>query len=227
MSTRMHVVSMSVAVGLAVGAPALGQIVFQNNNDLGWFTPFNSSTAAGTRYGDAGWLGGPGAAPVFMTGIRMQLATFGGSPAGSTDITFRFHDGDPAGQFFGPGTVLYSTTITGVTLPASAAGTPSYFDLYVPLPLVATAGNFNNVGWSIGVENFSYGGSMGFGVASASAQIVGFSTFNASTFDGTSWSLFSFGGPANYVVEMTGVPTPGAAALLAVGGLAAARRRRR
>lgn len=227
MNKRSHVALLAVAAGLALAAPAFGQIVYQNNNDLGWFTPFNSATPAGTRYGDAGWLGGPGAAPVFMTGIRMQLATFGPSPAGTTDITFRFHDGDPAGQFFGPGTVLYSTTITGVTLPASTSNAPSYFDLLVPLPLVATAGNFNNVGWSIGIENFNYGGSFGFGVASAGAQTVGFSTFNASTFDGTSWSLFSFGGPANYVVEMTGVPTPGAAALLALGGLSAARRRRR
>jgi len=226
-------------IGLGLGAGVLGvvgasasasDIVFQNAFDNGFFTPFNSGTSPAIRYGDSGWLSTGSGDPIALAEITLGLIVSGTSGAGTTDITFTFNDGDPSGLVFGPGTTLYSTTITGVELPAVDDGFVGFF-LTIPLPGVVTSGGFNNVGWSVGVDNFSYDAEFGFMAATAGSQTAGFYTNNASFFNGTNWSLFSFGadpnfGVANFVATITQVPTPGAALLLALGGLAGARRRR-
>ena len=95
---------------------------------------------------------------------------------------------------FGSGAELYSTTLRGVTLPAAAfEGFPEYFSIEIPLPSVQTLGGFNNVGWSVALENFNFEGSFGFQVGACFDQVVGFYTNNASFFDGSNWSLFAFG----------------------------------
>jgi hypothetical protein len=208
-------VAAGAALGLC-GASAIGQqVLFQNSNDNGFFAPFTSATPAGVRYGDAGWLTPGGSPPYFLYSITLRLAAFGSETPGTANLSFRFHDGDPAGLFFGPGTVLHSATVP-VAIPAAPLGQdPTYFDVEIPLPNVRTAGNFNNVGFSIGVQNFSYSGSLGFACATGSAvgQPVGFYTSNASFFNGTAWSLFAFGadpvtGVANFVATITGDLTP-------------------
>jgi MYXO-CTERM domain-containing protein len=224
-----------VLAGVLAGpAPsAHAQVVFSNLSNNGFFTPFSANTAPGTRFGDSGWLTPPGAAPTTLTEITLGLVVAGGSLAGSTDIVFTFNDGDPSGLVFGPGTTLYSTTISNVALPASpVTGGPAFFNLTIPLPGVVTSGNFNNIGWSVGVENFAYAGQFGFQCSTASGQTAGFYTNNASSFvPGSGWNLFSFGsdpnrGVANFVATVS-IPSPGAVGLLGVAALAAARRRRR
>lgn len=219
------------AVAALAGVASAQPVVFQNIRDNGYFTPFSSTFASGIRYGDSGWLTGPGNPGVGLYDITLGLAVVGSTlGAGTTDITFTFNDGDPSGQVFGPGSTLYSTTITNVTLPDSNDGV-AFFDLTIPLPGVVTSGGFNNIGWSIGVSNFNYSGSFGFQVSSAIGQQVGFYTSNASFYNGASWSLFSFGpdpvyGVANYVATVRQVPAPAAAGVLGLGVLAARRRRR-
>lgn len=227
---QMRTVAFLTAIGgLAIGAHA--QVVFQNSNDNLSFTPFTSSTPAGTRFGDSGWIGSGSDAPVALNAITLGLAVFGTSAAGTTDLTFTFNDGDPSGLVFGPGSTLYSTTITNVSLPASSGGA-SLFSITIPLAGTMTTGGYNNIGWSVGVQNFNYGGSFGFQCASSFAQTVGFYTNNASQYNPStsSWSLFSFGsggfGVANFVAELT-VPSPSGASMLAVAGAFACRRRRR
>jgi hypothetical protein len=215
--------------GLAMGANA--QVVFQNSNDNGTFTPFSSSTPAGTRFGDSGWFGSGSDAPVALNAITLGFAVFGTSGGGTTDLTFTFNDGDPSGLVFGSGSTLYSTTITNVALPAVSGG-GAIFSVTIPLAGTLTTGGYNNIGWSVGVQNFNYAGSFGFQCASAFVQTVGFYTNNASQYDpgSNSWSQFSFGsggfGVANFVAELT-VPSPSSAGLLAVAGVVACRRRRR
>lgn len=183
------------AAGLPVATSSAQQVVFDAGSDNGFFTPFNASNAATVKYGDSGWLGpGPGAPGVVLGSITLRLATWGSPLPGSTDLEFTLNDGDPSGLVFGTGAVLYSTTITGVELPAAAfPPDAAYFELDVPLPNVATLGGFNNVGWSIRCRNFSFQGQFGFQVSTCGAQYAGFYTNNASYFNGSSWSLFSFG----------------------------------
>lgn len=226
----------AAAALLTISGAASAQVVFENIWNNGFFTPFNSSTPASVRYGDSGWIGTGSSAPVTLNKIVMTMvvaAPTGGAdiPAGTTDITFTFNDGDPSGLVFGSSAQLFSTTITGVQLPAVAAGGLIPIEVEVPLPGVTTLGGFNNVGWSVGVQNFAFGGDFGFAVSTAFGQTTGFYTSNASFFDGTSWSLFSFSGDpntgvANYVARIE-VPAPGGAAVLAIAGLMGARRRRR
>jgi hypothetical protein len=215
----MHRTTLSAAAlicGTTLSQVGLAQtILFQNIGDNGFFAPFTPASPAGIRYGDAGWLTAAGEGPRYLSSIRLQLAAFDtvARDAGTTDITFRFHDGDPAGLFFGPGTVLYSTTITGVQVPAVDGFGPSYFDLTVPLPQVRTAGNFNNIGFSIGVQNYAFAGNLGFACATASSQPIGYYTNNASFYNGTAWSLFAFSpdpvtGVANFVATIEGSDTP-------------------
>ena len=212
------------AVSLAHSAD--GAVVFQAVNSGGFFTPFDSGNAGVVKYGDGGWLSGFGSDTYTLTKMTLSLATFGGTGAGSTDLNFTFNDGDPSGLVFGPGTTLFSTTLTGISLPANPQGFATFFDIEINLPNIVTSGGFNNIGWSMGLSNYNYSGE--FGVQTSSSQPVGFFTNNASFFDGTSWSLFSFGGPANYAVTVEGfvTPTPGAAGLLGLAGVCAVRRRR-
>ena len=185
---------------------ASAQVVFQAGSDNGFFVPFNSSNAGVVRYGDSGWFGSGSDAPAAIGRVTLGLAVYNGLAAGSTDIVFTFNDGDPSQLVFGSGAPLYTTTVRGVTLPATGADAVQYFNLVIDLPAVLTTGGFNNVGWSIGLENFSYGGDFGFQVASCAAQYVGFYTNNASFYDGNSWSLFAFGGGcfgvANYTAQI-------------------------
>jgi hypothetical protein len=225
--------SMVVAAFAAIAGStglASAQVVFQNSNDNGYFTPFSTSTPAGTRFGDSGWIGSGADAPVALNTLRLGLVVAGGTGAGTTDLTFTFNDGDPSGLVFGPGTTTYSTTITNVTLPDASAGA-AFFDVTIPLFGTLTTGGFNNIGWSVGVQNFNYSGTFGFQCASTLTQSVGFYTNNASQYNpgAGSWSLFSFGGGtfgvANFVAQLT-VPSPAGGAVLAMAGVLATRRRR-
>lgn len=219
------------AVGLAQAASA--QVVFENAWNNGFFTPFTSSTPFSVRYGDSGWLGsGPAVSLDKITLSMVVFAPSGGPdiPAGTTNLNFTFNDGDPSGLVFGSGASLYSTTVTGVQLPAVTAGNVIPLDIVIPLPNVSTTGGFNNVGWSVGVQNFNFAGQFGFACSSTFGQLTGFYTNNASFYNGSAWSLFSFSndptfGVANFVAKIE-VPAPGAACLLGIGGLVAARRRR-
>ena len=208
-----------LAVGLVVTAwscmPRFVEAdpVLENGWDNGFFTPFTSSNAATVVYGDSGWLGGPGALPITLSQIDMGLVAFDSPTAGTTDITVTFNDGDPSGLVFGPGTELYRTTLTAVTLPATEPGEAAGFTLSIPLPSVVTSGNYNNVGWSVSLGNYDYAGSFGFQVSTFSNFSTGFPTNNASFFDGSSWSLFSFGSDqetqsVNFVATITAVPEP-------------------
>ncbi len=225
----------AVIVGAAavvmVGAAASAQVVvFDSAWDNGFFTPFNASTAPAVRYGDSGWIGNGASAPEVVTRITLNLAAFGSASPGFTDLTFTFNDGDPSGLAFGPGTTLYSTTIQDVALPATGVGNVAPVDVVIDLPNIALSGGFNNFGWSIGVQNFSYAGQLGFTASTASGQFLGFYTANASSFNGSSWSLFSFGadpntGVANLRVQLE-VPAPSGVAAMGLLALPALRRRR-
>jgi hypothetical protein len=200
----------------------------------GFFVPFTRSTPAGKKFGDSGWVGS-GGDPVLtgVNSITLGLATFSNSapsvPAGTTDIVFTFNHGDPSGLVFGSGAEQYSVVIPNVTLPAADNVDPTYFDLTIPLPNLSLDGGFNNLGWSVGVQNFNYDGSFGFQNRSA-FNVLGFMTGNASEFTpGFGWSLFSFGplfpdNSANFVATVT-IPEPASFALLAVGVLGMIRRR--
>lgn len=225
---------MKRCVGLGLAAAALTSVsamagttvVFDNFNNNGFFTPFNASTSPNIRYGDGGWLGNT--QPSFtLTRMVLGLVASNGSGAGSTDITFTFNDGDPSGQVFGSGAALWSTTIPNVQLPGGAG--PQFFSLEIDLPEIVTLGGFNNIGWSVGVSNFDYDGEFGFQASAANGQNLGFYTNNASFYNGSSWSLFSFGsnpntGVANFVATIY-TPEPTSAALLSLLALAAGRRR--
>ena len=227
---KLLVCSLVAALVAAMTPAASATVVFQNTPDNGWFLPFNSGNADTVLYGDSGWFGTD--EPSYtMTRIELGLATQGGVLGGSTDIEFTLNDGDPSGMIFGPGTELWSTTITDVPLIASPS--PFYFTLTIDIPNIATTGGFNNVGWSIGLSNFSFDGDFGFQCSTASGQTVGFYTNNASYYDGSNWSLYSFGGDpntgvANYVATIYAVPEPATAGLLALGAMLtlSARRRR-
>ena len=219
----------AVAAAAACASSASAQVIVYNmNSNNGFFTPFNPGNAnTGIRYGDSGWLGGPGSPPVALTELDLNLATFGSLAGGLTDLKITVNDGDPSGLVFGSGAPLFSTTITNVTLPADVdLNTPTYFTLSIPLPAVLTLGGFNNVGFSVECKNYNFAGQFGFQASNGGgAGTVGFFTNNASFYDGSTWSLFSFGGPAIFSATFQ-TPAPGAASLFALGGVAALRRRR-
>lgn len=198
--------AIALAVAAGLGAAAQAQVVFQANNDNGFFTPFNARNAATVVYGDGGWIGSGSDAPAAIGRVTLGLAVYNSPTPGTTDIVFTFNDGDPSGLVFGSGAALYTTTISGVALPASGIGSVEFLDLVVDLPAVLTSGGFNNIGWSIALENYDYAGAFGFQVSSCVGQSVGFYTNNASFNDGNGWSLFSFGGGcagvANYVATV-------------------------
>lgn len=212
------------ALAVAAAGTAHAEVLFQNTNDNGFLAPFGAGTPSSVRYGDGGWLSPFTTDRYELTSIQLQMCVVGSTRAGSTDITFTLNDGDPSGLVFGTGATLFSTTVTEIFLPA--AGEPNAVApvvVTIALPNVLTAGGFNNIGFSVGVENFDSDGTFGFFCASANAQQAGFYTSNASTSNGQSWSLFSFGpdpvfGVANYVATIEGhvVPAPGALGLLAL-----------
>lgn len=226
----MRIRSCAVFALLAgVGMSASATTVFQNIPDNGFFTPFSAATPSAVRYADSGWFGFGADAPVGLESITLGLALTGSSRSGSTNLLFSFHDGDPAHFDFGSGAELYATTVS-VNLPdTSELGVPAFFSVTIPLPGVVTTGGFNNVGWSVGVSNFDSDGFFGFQASSAFGQQVGFYTNNAASYNGASWSQFSFGGGpfgvANFVATINAVPAP--AAFVPVAGLVMAGRRRR
>lgn len=216
----------AVAALCCLAGSASASIVFQANSDNGFFTPFNGGNAATVKYADSGWIGFDAVNTYTLTKITLGLAAFGSTGAGTTDIKFTFNDGDPSGLIFGTAALLYSTTITNVAIPDSSTGV-RYFDLEIPLPNIVTLGGFNNVGWSIGLQNYNYSGQFGFqcGVS----QPVGFYTNNATYYDGSSWSQFNFGNSnANFTAAIDGfvTPAPSAAGLAGLAGVVAFRRRR-
>lgn len=191
---------------LLVSASASAQsIVFSTGSDNGFFTPFNSGNAATVKYGDSGWLGGPDAPPVSLGTITLYLATFSSgfsAPSGTTDIELTINDGDPSGLVFGSGAELYRATIKDVPLPATDGSSASFFSVDVPLPGILTTGGFNDVGWSVRCIGYQFAGSFGFQVGTCNSQFYGFFTNNASFFNGSSWSLFSFGlDPCNQIAQ--------------------------
>jgi hypothetical protein len=223
-------IAAALVCALVLSASALAEdVVFKNVPDKGFFTPYDSSTPAGTLYGDGGWLSANIPDTFTLTRIELGLATFGGTAGGTTDLTFTFNDGDPSGLVFGSGATLYSTTVKDVTLPVSGdPGLAEYFTVSIDLPSIETFGGFNNIGFSVGVENYSFDGEFGFQVSSPAGQQVGFYTNNASTFDGSNWSLFSFGsgsaGVANLVATIY-TPEPTSLLGLIAAGLLVIRRR--
>src|SRR5262249_28536565 len=73
------------------------------------------------------------------------------------------------------------------------------------------------IGFSMSVRNFNYDGQIGYQCSTSNGQTTGYYTSNASYFDGTEWTLFSFGadpvtGVANFVARIEGSacsPCPG------------------
>jgi len=199
-------------VACAAWAPrAFGDPVLQNAWDNGFFTPFNAGNVATVKYGDSGWLGGPGALPIALDRIDFGLLGFDSPTAGTADVTITVNNGDPSGLVFGNGAQLFSTTLSGVTLPSTPVGEAVGFTLSVPLVGVTTTGGFNNVGWSVRLSNYAYGGQVGFQLSKLSSFSTGFGTNNASYFNGSSWSLFSFGADpdtqsANFVATVNAAP---------------------
>lgn len=207
----MKQISVAVLVSAMLAPAALAQVVFENGSNNGYFTPFNTGNASTVKYGDSGWLGfvGDGTPTFTVRQITLSLAVANSATPGSTDIVFTFNEGDPSGLVFGPGTPFYTTTIPCVQLPAAPSEIgPNYFDVTIPLPNITTTGGFNNIGWSVALQNFNYAGDFGFQAGTASSQVTGFYTVNASYYNGTSWSLFSFGqdpnfGVANFVARIS------------------------
>ncbi len=203
-----------VLLSAVLSPAAFAQVVFENASNNGFFVPFNTSNASTVKYGDSGWLGfvGDGTPTFTVRQITLSLAVANSATPGSTDIVFTFNDGDPSGLVFGPGTPFYTTTIPCVQLPAAPSEIgPNYFDVTIPLPNITTNGGFNNIGWSVALQNYNYAGDFGFQVGTAAGQVTGFYTVNASYFNGTSWSLFAFSqdpnsGVANYVARISSSP---------------------
>ena len=214
------------AMAASVSAAFAKDAVFQANPDNGYFTPFSSSTPAGVKYGDGGWLSNWQPAGFQLTEIDLVMCAYNSTVAGTTDLLFTFNDGDPSGLVFGSGAALYSTTIQGVAVPATTAGGATYFDVTIPLPNVMTLGGYNNVGFSVGVQNFSYAGSLGFACSSTYGQQIGYYTNNASYYNG-GWSLFAFSSDPHYGVGNFAATmyTPEPAALLSALLLGLIRRR--
>lgn len=207
-------------------------VLYDTGAATGFFAPFNASTPAGTKYGDSGWFGGGSDAPAPVGDVQLGLATFSKTPqpAGTVDLVFTFNNGDPSGLVFGNGATIYSTVVTGVTLPATDGVNASYFDVVIPTPGAMTTGGFNNVGWSVGVQNFNFGGSFGF-QNRGNFNSLGFYTNNASQFNPAtnSWSLFAFGpnAPADIANFVATVYTPEPASLSALAAATLIARRRR
>ena len=223
---------LAAGVLLAAGTPALAEQypVFACSHDNGWFTPFDSSTSESVRYGDSGWLSDYTTDTFTLTQIDLHMVTLGGTTNGVTDLVFTFNDGSPSGLVFGSGDAFYSTVLEDVVLPISDADSSYYeFTIEVPLPNVETLGGYNNVGWSIGVQNFDFDGEFGFQCSSTTAQAIGYYTNNACQYDGSDWSLFAFGSDPTYGVAnfstIIYAPEPGTAMLLALGLLGVLRRR--
>jgi len=203
-------------IALLLGGVCHGDPVLQNMWDNGFFAPFNAANATSVKYGDSGWLGGPGALPIALDRLDLGLVVFDSLTPGTTDVTITVNDGDPSGKVFGSGTELYRKTFAGVALPATGVSESVGFTLSVPLPAgITTAGGFNNLGWSVSLANYSYAGSFGFQCSKLSSFSTGFGTNNASFFTSTTgtWSLFSFGADpetqsANFVVTANAVSEP-------------------
>lgn len=220
--------SLLIAAALAsVAGTSSAQVVYNSNWDNGFFLGFDSSTPAGVRYGDSGWLGnGPAVA---LDSIRLGLVVYNGGPddidAGTIDMNITFNDGDASGMVFGPGTALKTVNLNDVEMPALASGQLSVFPVQIPLNGISTSGGFNNVGFAIGTSDFGWDGSLGF--QCATGMTVGFYTNNYSYFNGSTWQLYSLDPIGQFIATIYGAaPSPGAASLLGVAGLVGLRRRR-
>ena len=218
-----------LALPLVLAAPAFAQPVlttlYENSPDNGIFTPFNAGNAANLTYGDSGWIGFGGTPPYILETLSLQMATFNGSMDGTADITVTFNDGDPSGLIFGPGTELFRTTFTAYDLPGSPGENRTFF-LTVPLGGIRTAGNYNNIGFSIALSYVQFDGNIGFFCSTAHGTLNGFYTNNASYRDtsiGPNWGLFAFGPDpdtqiASFTARLEGYATPPCPADLGTSG---------
>ncbi|MBL9147090.1 MAG: hypothetical protein JNM94_00200 [Phycisphaerae bacterium] len=198
------------AASAALERVASGEVVFCAVANNGYVVPFNPNNWATVGYGDAGWISSEPSDPIVLSSVTMKMATFLSSTAGSADLVFTLHDGDPTGLGPGSGAALYEVTIPGLALPAAPYPTSSYFDLTIPLPDIALAGGANNIGWSVRVSTFAYPGCLGFQLSNCNGQLNGFATTNACAFDGKAWSHFGLGsgcnGVANFAVTFESAP---------------------
>jgi hypothetical protein len=232
MKISKSVAAAITAVLLSVAPYAPAAVVYQTGASTGFYTPFSSSTPAGTKFGESGWFGTGSSPAVALTEITLGLTTSTTTSvsAGTTDLVFTLNNGDPSGQVFGNGATLYSTTISNVVLPGSDAGFPSNFEVTVPLPSVLTAGGFNNIGWSVAVQNFNYAGNFGFQNRGGN-NTLGFYTNNATQYNPGSgtWSQFAFGpnAPADIANFVATISTPEPASLMSIASLGMLLKRRR
>lgn len=92
---------------------------------------------------------------------------------------------------------------------------------------LALNGGFNDWGFSIGVSNFDYAGSMGLW-RSLPPTAVGFSSFLGSRYDPVAdvWTTFSSGGEVSFAARLVALPSPGGVGLAGVAALGVLRRRR-
>lgn len=227
----------AVAVS-AIAAESHADVVFQSTFTNGYFTPFTPTTPAGVKYGDGGYVGsGPAVTNVneIILGLAVFNPTASDIPAGTVDLVFTFNRGDPSGLVFNNGATLYSTIVQDVPMPALAAGAADFPAIAIPLPNLdlSVGSSFNDLGFSMGVADYQFAGNLGFQCSTANGQTAGFYTNNASFFNGTSWSLFSFGGDpntgvANFVTRVSNnVPEPTSLVVFAGLGVVALRRRTR
>ena len=197
--------SVAFAAAAALERMAAADVVFGAVANNGYVVPFNPNNWTTVAYGDAGSVSATPSDPVVLSSVTMKMATFLSSTAGSADLVFTLHDGDPTGLGPGSGAVLHEVTLPGVALPAAPYPTASFFDLTIPLPDVALLGGANNIGWSVRVSTFAYPGCLGFQLSNCNGQVAGTPTTNACAFDGEAWSHFGLGsgcnGVANFAVS--------------------------
>jgi hypothetical protein len=213
-----------IAFGAAGSDGRAEIVVWSNSSDNGQLTPIGSGNLQ-LRYGDSGWFGIGSDAPVELARIDLGLAvsSLSGTSVGSTDILFSLHDGAPGGLIRGTGDVLYSTVISGFSLPALAGGQSAQLDLSIDLTGISTRGGFNDFGWSVGFANFAYQGSIGFQRSTRDGQTAGFLTENAVIFNGSQWNLLQAGanpntGVWNFRATLVAVPEPSSVVLMSLVG---------
>lgn len=247
MHAHFVVAASAIAVGILTAGTARGQYtpIFEYRSDSGFFQAWSPTSTSQDVYSDSGYLGtgNPALSATNISLITLKLAANNGSasaiPAGTVDLNFKFARGDPSGLYFGNPTPIYSTTITGVSLPALAANSSEFFTVDVPLPDLSLNGasdSFLNFGYSLSPNNYAYQGGLGFQLSSVFAW-TNYPPYTSqhspnyyySSNGGSSWSAFAFnlpGGTIGQFATVLWVPEPASIGAVA-GTLVLALRRRR